>query len=218
MPIVSVVNQKGGSGKSTAAMEVAAGLAREGARVLVADADPQGTAQRWAAASPEEAPFPAVVMGVAAAGDQVHRELRKVVGDYDWILVDTPPNLDAVSPQSALLVSDMALVPVEPSPSDVWATTAARELVRRVQVINEDLAARVVLSKWPGAETVVASEAREALDDFGLPVLGARLRRLTAFQAAAGLGCSVADLGAEGRSAAADAAALVAEVRYLLEE
>ena len=83
---------------------------------MVVDADPQGTATRWAASADDEAPFPASIVGLSAASSKVHREVKKFVNDYDMIVIDCPPAADSPVPQSALLVSDLALVPLIPSP------------------------------------------------------------------------------------------------------
>ena len=72
--IIAAVNQKGGSGKTTLSMQLAGALARRGHEVLIVDADPQGTATRWAASAEDEKPFPATVAGLAAAAGKVHHE------------------------------------------------------------------------------------------------------------------------------------------------
>ena len=71
--VVAVVNQKGGSGKTTLTMQLAGTLARRGVKVLVVDADTQGTATRWSSSAPDDTPFPAAVIGLSAAGNKVHR-------------------------------------------------------------------------------------------------------------------------------------------------
>src|SRR2546423_12417101 len=93
--IIAVVNQKGGSGKTTLSMQLAGSLARRGSKVLVVDADPQGTATRWAASADDEKPFPASVVGLSAASTKVHREVRKFVPDYQYIIIDCPPAADS---------------------------------------------------------------------------------------------------------------------------
>lgn len=85
--------------------------------MLVVDADPQATATRWAATAEDNKPFPATVVGLSAASAKVHREVRRFVEDYKYIIVDCPPAADSPVPQSALLVADLALVPLIPSPS-----------------------------------------------------------------------------------------------------
>src|SRR5712692_1013046 len=85
--IIAVVNQKGGVGKTTLVMQLAGALTRRGRTVLVVDADPQGTATRWAVAAPEGLPFPAAVVGLSAAGSKVHREVAKFTDAYDIILI-----------------------------------------------------------------------------------------------------------------------------------
>ena len=87
--IITVANQKGGSGKTTVSMQLAGTLARRGYRVLVVDADPQATATRWAASASDEIPFPASVVGLSAANEKVHREVRKFIDDYTALSLST---------------------------------------------------------------------------------------------------------------------------------
>jgi chromosome partitioning protein len=117
--VIAVVNQKGGSGKTTVLMQLGGAMGRRGKRMLVVDADPQATATRWAASAPDDTPFPAAVIGLCAAGGTVHREVKKFVHDYTTILIDCPPAVESPVPQSALLSADLALVPVIPSPLDL---------------------------------------------------------------------------------------------------
>ena len=93
--IISIGNQKGGVGKSTVTMQLAGALSRCGFKVLVVDADEQATVTKWSAMS-EETPFPASVVGLAAAGAKLHREIQKFVDLYDFIIVDCS-KIDAIS-------------------------------------------------------------------------------------------------------------------------
>ena len=115
---ITVFNQKGGAGKTTLSMQLAGTLAHRSHKVLVVDTDPQGTATRWSASAPQDKTFPAAVNGLSAAGAMVHREVRKFVDDYRFIIIDCPPALESVVPESALLISDIALVPIKALPGD----------------------------------------------------------------------------------------------------
>lgn len=137
--IISVFNQKGGCGKTTITMHIAGTLALRNFRVLVADLDLQGTAQRWASCAEDSAPFPASVISLANAGRNVHREIRNHINDYDYIVVDCPPAIDTAAPSSALLVSDLALVPFVPSPADLWALIGADKLYAAATFTNTSL-------------------------------------------------------------------------------
>jgi chromosome partitioning protein len=212
--IITVANQKGGAGKSTIAMALAGCLAERGARVLLADGDRQGTASYWAAAAPDERPFPASVVSLAAADGKVHRELQKHIENYDYVIVDCPPSVGSLVPASALLVSDLVLVPVTLSPADLLATQGMRELIERAQVTNEGLKAYLVPNRVQ--RTSVAAQVREVLETLGLPVTSSSLGLRTAFQEACGAGVTVAALGASAKTAADEVGALTTEIQQLL--
>lgn len=211
--IITIANQKGGCGKTTLTMQLAGSLSEQNYRVLVIDADPQATATRWAS-SADETPFPATVAGLAMAGGKVHREIQKYIQDYDYILVDCPPAVESPIPQSALLVSDLVLVPVIPSPADLWAATGIQQLIENAQGINESLQARLV-PNMQQTNTTLAKEALDVLNDFGMPVLpGLSLR--TAFRQSAVFGNSVHAMGSKAQQAIEEIETICSEVLAIL--
>ena len=213
--ILTITNQKGGCGKTTLAMGLAGTLAIRGYKVLVIDADLQATATRWACAAADDAPFPAAITGLATAGAKLHREIRKYVGNYDYIIVDTPPAVDSAAAQSALLVSDLALVPVIPSPADLWSAQGILHVIEKAQVINEALKSLLVPNMVP--HTVLGRDALEALNEFGIPVACAGLGQRTAFREAAVQGGPVHALGQRARRATEEIEALCDEVLLALQ-
>ena len=213
--IISVVNQKGGSGKTTVSMQLAGALACRGNKVLVVDADPQGTATRWAASADDEKPFPASVVSLSAAGTKVHREVRKFVDDYHYIIIDCPPAADSPVPQSALLIADLALVPIIPSPLDMWAAVAIRQVIENVGDINEDLQARLVLNQCQ-PNTTLAKEALEVLPEFGIDLCGTYIHQRQVYRQSAVFGQTVHDFGSKAAPAIKEVEALTGEVLALL--
>lgn len=213
--IITIANQKGGCGKTTVTMQLAGSLASRGHRVFVADTDPQGTATRWAASAPDETPFPATVAGLHATGGKVHRELQKFVPDYDYILVDCPPSIESPVPQSALLVSDLVLVPVIPSPADLWAATGIQELIENVEHINEGLSGLLVANMCQ-LQATLTQDALEVLKDFEIPMAKACLHLRTAYRQSAVYGGTVFDLGSKAKQAIDEVDALTKEVLKVL--
>ena len=212
--ILVAVNQKGGCGKTTVAMQLGGTLGRHGQRVLIVDADPQGTATRWAASASDENPFPAHVAGLAAAGGKVHREIKKYLESYDYILVDCPPAVESPVPQSVLLIADVALVPIIPSPADLWAATGTRGLIERASEINPSLRSRLVVNMLQ-SNTSMSKEVLAVLEDFGIPLTDIRLHLRTAYRQSAVYGTTVHDLGREAGKAIIEVEALTVEVQGL---
>jgi chromosome partitioning protein len=133
--IIAVLNQKGGVGKTTIAIHLAMAFAQQsGTRVLLVDADPQGSALDWSAARTADPLFP--VIGLPKK--TLHRELPTVAADYSHVLIDGPPRVNEVA-RSAILASDVVLIPVQPSPYDVWAAKEIVDLLSDVTSYKEKI-------------------------------------------------------------------------------
>ena len=215
--VIAVVNQKGGAGKTTLTMQLAGSIAKRGMKVLVVDTDPQGTATRWASSAPEDTPFPAAVIGLSAAGGKVHREIIKFKDDYDVIIIDCPPAVDSPVPQSALLISDLALVPVIPSPPNLWSGIAIRKLIENLSVVNDSLQTRIIINDLE-PRTSIAKAALEILPEFGVPIMKTVLHHRTAYRQSAAFGGTVHDLGSRAKDAEAEVEAFADEVLALIKE
>ncbi len=213
--IIAVVNQKGGAGKTTLSMQLAGSLGQMGHKVLVIDADPQATATRWAASAPDEQPFPASVSGLSAAGAKVHREAKKFVDDFEYLVIDCPPAADSPVPQSALLIADLALVPVIPSPLDLWASVGIRQVIENMMDINQALIPRVVVNQCQ-PNTLLTKEALEVLPQYGIPVAETSLRQRTVYRQSAVYGTTVHEMGRKAAPASEEMWSLTQEVLRLL--
>ena len=213
--IIAVVNQKGGSGKTTVTMQLAGSIARRGYKVLVVDADPQGTATRWAASADDESPFPASVVGLSAANAKVHREVKKFVEDYDCIIIDCPPAADSPVPQSALLIADLALVPIIPSPLDMWAAVGIRQVIQNVGDINDSLQSRLVLNQCQ-PKTTLAQESMEILPEFGIELAKSQIQHRQVYRQSAVFGQSVHDMASKATAAIQEINRLTDEVAELI--
>jgi chromosome partitioning protein len=213
--IIAVVNQKGGSGKTTVSMQLAGAIARREKKVLVVDADPQGTATRWAASADDDAPFPASVVGLSAANAKVHREVKKFVDDYDCIIIDCPPAADSPVPQSALMIADIAIVPIIPSPLDMWAAVGIRQVIQNVADLNESLQSRLVLNQCQ-PKTTLTQESLEILPEFGIALAESQIQHRQVYRQSAVYGQTVHDMASKATAAIKEIEALTNEVCGLI--
>lgn len=185
-------------------------------RVLVADCDAQASASAWANAAPEGNPFPAAVVNFSAYGGKVHREIQKQLENYDFIIVDCPPGMDSLSPQSAILVADLVIVPLPPSPADLWAARGVKRLIERGTDFNPALIARLLPNRV--VRTSLSNSIMRELVEFGIPLMSSRLTNRTAYQEAVVSGVSISALGREAKVAKDEVRALADEVLALLGE
>lgn len=138
--IITVGSLKGGVGKTTLSVQLAGFLAKRGFKVMLIDGDNQASAARWVGqAESDSSPLSKVhVANLAKLEGRLAREIRKHVDDYDFILVDCPPELGALM-QSALTVSDLMLIPTRPSVLDIESAKETLSLAHNATGMNPEL-------------------------------------------------------------------------------
>jgi len=205
--VIAVANQKGGVGKTTLALNMAAGLTRRGSCIVV-DADPQRSATMWTELSDSLKEFSAKVV---PAEDEIKKQIKQLQTKFDYIVIDCPPEIKSGSTMSAIEISQILLIPLLPSPMDLWASTRIEELIKRVQRVNPTISAFVVLNQIE-PRSAMSRGMGEALQEINIPVLHHRLSRRASYRTAALEGCSVYDLGYRGQVASEEIDNIIDEV------
>ncbi len=200
--VIAVAQRKGGAGKSTVAATLATTLARQGARVALLDTDPQKSLVRWHAERGANKAQAAALAFDDPSGWRVPGVLDRLRRDADYIVLDTPPH-DDTDARLAIRGADLALVPLQPSHADLWATEGTLDLARA-----EKRVVRVLLNRVPATgrlrEEIAGELARRKL-----PALDIALGNRNAFPAAFARGLGVTE--AAPRSTAATEALALAE-------
>lgn len=181
--IVTVAQQKGGSGKTTLSSHLAVAWALASKRtVAILDVDPQGSLGEWferrEARLGEDA---TALVFRTASGWGARRESRAMARDHDVVVVDTPPHADRDA-RNAMELATLVVVPVQPTPADLWATEATLSLAR-----HESTPAIMALNRVP-PRARLTGEIAEALTALGAPIAHARLGNRVAFAESLGLG------------------------------
>jgi chromosome partitioning protein len=203
--VITVAQQKGGAGKTTLAAHLAAALAAE-RRVVLLDIDPQRSLARWHALRTARGRGDIALSDLS--GWRLAAELDRLRRTYDVLIVDSPPQIDADA-RYAVRGADLVLVPVQPSPPDLWAAEGTLKLAA-----DEKRRARLVLNRVPASGTLRRlTEAEIARRDF--PRLTATIGNRAAFAGAFASGLGITE-SAPRSVAAAELRALLAELLEVL--
>jgi chromosome partitioning protein len=192
--IIAVLNQKGGVGKTTLSVNLAAALALSGQRSLLIDADPQGSALDWQAARQGESLFPVVGM----AKPTLHKDVPALAAGYEQVVIDGPPRVNELA-KSAILAADLILIPVQPSPYDVWAADEIVKLIREAALYKEALRGVFVITRKIG-NTAIGRDVAQALKDYPFPVAAAAIGQRVVFAESAASGLSVLEAEPKGQA------------------
>lgn len=208
MKIIAVLNQKGGSGKTTIATHIARELQIQGYDVLLVDSDPQGSARDWAAVREEQ---PLSVVGIDRP--TIERDIKNIA-KKDFVVIDGAPQAADLA-VSAIKASDFILIPVTPSPYDIWATADLVNLVKqRIEITDGKLQAAFVVSRAIKG-TNIGKEIDEALAGYELPILKSRITQRVIYPTTAVSGTTAHDSDPQG-DAAREVRELTNELKALL--
>ncbi len=206
MPIIAVVGNKGGAGKTTLSINLASGMSRRGG-IAVIDADPQGSSLHWRAVANHDGAF-----AVHSANGEMRAQAQELAAQYPDVLIDCPPSVHAPQTIAALAFADVALIPVQPSPVDLWATVHIERAIAEANAENPSLKALLVINQLE-SRTTLSGLVREVLDEIALPVARVAIRRRAVYRNSALEGKSVFDVGSRGADAVEEINALIQELK-----
>lgn len=194
MFVISVLNQKGGAGKTTIATHLARALQLNNKDVLLIDSDPQGSARDWAAVKEDQ---PVSVVGIDRP--TIDRDLKNIASK-DFVVIDGSPQAHDLA-VSAIKASNFILIPVQPSPYDIWATSDLVDLVKqRIEITDGQLKVAFVVSRAIKG-TKIGDEIIEALQGYELPVLDSKIVQRVIYPTSAASGCTVFENDPNGAAA-----------------
>lgn len=193
--IIGILSQKGGVGKTTLSINLAACFADGGLNVLLVDADPQGSAQSWSSVREEEPLFPVIGM----AKPSLHKDLPGVAGNYDVTIIDGAPRVNDLG-RASILASDLVVIPVQPSPYDVWAAGDTVSLIEEARVFKENLKAVFAINRKI-VNTAIGRDVETALADYPFGILKHHICQRVVFAESAATGRTIFEVAAQSEAA-----------------
>lgn len=206
--IISVLNQKGGSGKTTISSNLAQALALDGHKVLLVDSDPQGSLRDWNEANGGE-----LLPVVGLDRETLPKDLKAVSDGYEFVIIDGAPQIAKMS-AAAVKAANLVLIPVQPSPYDIWACADLVDIITARQEVTEGKPLAYFLISRAIKNTKLGLEIKQALVDYELPVMKAFTTQKVAYPTTASEGQTV--FNEPGCSAAREITAIKNEVMEIL--
>lgn len=205
MKVICICNEKGGTGKTTVAVNLAVEAVREGLKVLLIDADVQGSAFSFYERRKENDSLPSFQC-VLKPSKSLHKDIRDFE-NFDFVVIDTGGR-DSKVFRSAILASDFCLIPTQPSQLDLWGVANTLEILEEAQAFKP-IEVRILLNGMP-AKAKIGQEALEALTEIKVPVFETCLGSRVAFRESIMEGKGVSEASPSSKAAQ--------EIRSLWEE
>ena len=206
--IVSVLNQKGGSGKTTISSNLAHAIALDGLKVLLVDSDPQGSLRDWNEANGGE-----LIPVVGLDRETLPKDLKAISDGYDFVIIDGAPQIAKMS-VAAVKAANLVLIPVQPSPYDIWACADLVDIITARQEVTDGLPLAYFLISRAIKNTKLGNEIKSALVDYELPVMKTYTTQKVAYPTTAAEGKTVFNEPAS--SAAKEITAIKTEIMEML--
>lgn len=208
MPVIAIVGNKGGAGKTTLSVNLASASHHDSTTALI-DADPQGSSLQWRVISGNDTAVP-----VFSAEDDLAKQVDDLQQQFENIFIDCPPSVHAAQTDAVLKFSDSVLIPVQPSPMDLWATVHIEQAITDSLEINPSLSSMMVINQME-VRTTMSQLVRDALEQIELPVANTAIRRRAVYRHSILYGRSVYEMGSKGRAAVEEIEQLIEEIKSL---
>jgi len=208
--IISIINQKGGTGKTTISVNIAREYTKRGAKTLLVDSDNQGSAQRWHEKSGGE-----LIDLTCLAMTTLDKDVLKFANHYERIIIDGTPRVSPIT-IAAIKAADLILIPVQPSPYDIWATEdLVRDVKHRIEMTDgKTKAAFIVSRKIKG--TNIAKDVYEQLSSLELPIFVNGTTQRVSYATSASMGSTVIDRDNGKNDSSKEISAIVDEIEEYL--
>jgi chromosome partitioning protein len=182
--VISFLNQKGGVGKSTLSINVAACLSLFKQNVLLIDADKQGTTSTWASLR-NETGFQVVSM----SRENMALDALKLASNFDLTIIDGPPQAEAIS-RSCIVASDLVVVPIEPGGASLWSSNLTIRQIKEAKELKQTIKSGFVVSRKIGS-TILGRDARSMVIDAGIAIFRTEIEQRVAYAEALTMGKTI---------------------------
>ncbi len=185
MRVIAVLQFKGGAGKTTTAINLAHALARGGDKVLLVDGDPQGSARDWSAQNGGS-----LLPVVGLDRETLPSDLAAISHGYDWAVIDGAPHTRKLA-TAAIKAADLVVIPVQPSPYDLWATVDLVETLKARQEVTDGKPQAVFMISRAIRKSRLERNVSEILQELGMPLLAHGTTQRVAYPTTAAAGQTV---------------------------